>query len=139
MSDEVNLLAGAGERIVVSNKEELNMALAAATGGETIALRPGEYGTISLRERDFTSTVRIISDDPDSPAVFTGRLKLREVSNLSIESVDLIGSKAMPLYYERIRIDKSENIVIKDMKITGVLRDPDVDPFDETLTTQERI
>ncbi|MFN6980186.1 MAG: DUF1565 domain-containing protein, partial [Gemmobacter sp.] len=57
----------------VSTLEGLTTALRGATGGETIFLAPGEYGTFSLSARSgfpltFPSNVTIASADPGNPA-----------------------------------------------------------------------
>ncbi|MFV0473756.1 MAG: right-handed parallel beta-helix repeat-containing protein [Pikeienuella sp.] len=118
--------------VLVSNQKELDAALAAASGGEVIALAPGAYESISLRSRSFDETVRIISAEEDAPATITGVIRLREVSNLSIEGVDLIADAPLRAFGQRIQIDRSEAVNLSDMKIQGALPVSGKDPDDPT-------
>ena len=77
--------------INVGSAAELLSALSKATGGETILLSGGDYGTLSLMASSgfditFPSSVTITSVDPQNPAVFSG-LDLRGAANLSFEGV----------------------------------------------------
>lgn len=75
--------------ITVSTSADLYKALASATGGETILLTSGNYGTLSLGKplgATFPSSVTIASSDPNHPAVFSA-VALNGVSNLSIDHV----------------------------------------------------
>lgn len=128
-----------GSKILVSNQSELEMALAAATGGETIVLRAGEYDSIQLNARHFSSTVRIVSEDDDAPATLTGRIMLHEVSNLGIDGLDLVGEEPLPLYQERIRVSFGENIGISNMTLTGVVQNPEIDYRDASLSDELRL
>jgi hypothetical protein len=126
-------------RIIVANQEELDLALAAATGGETIALLSGDYQSIRLKFRDFDADVRIVSADADAPATITGDIQLRSVSNLSIEGVDLIGDAPLAAYGARIMIQDSSNARVADMKLTGTVPDPGIDPNDPSLAPMDAL
>jgi parallel beta-helix repeat protein len=77
--------------ILVSTSAELYQALKSATGGETVLLKAGNYGSLSLGAKSdfditFPATVTIASADAAKPAVFTG-LALSGAANLAIRNV----------------------------------------------------
>ncbi|WP_210527929.1 right-handed parallel beta-helix repeat-containing protein [Rubellimicrobium arenae] len=77
--------------ITVGTAKELQAALAASTGGETILLRAGDYGTLNIGERtpitrNYASTVTIRSADPAHKASFSG-LALSNVQKLAFDGV----------------------------------------------------
>lgn len=77
--------------ITVSTTDELYDALAKATGGETILLEGGDYGSFSLTQQadfDYTypSTVTIASADPSDPAVFSS-VDVRDAANLTFDGI----------------------------------------------------
>lgn len=64
-------------QVHVSNLEELEAALAKATGGETILLESGNYGEfyigrLSGYDITFDTPVSLVSADPGDPAIFSG-------------------------------------------------------------------
>jgi hypothetical protein len=66
-------------------------ALAAATGGETLRLAPGDYGRLSMDVRrspgvDFPRPVTLVSADPADPAVFA-EAALYGVGNLVLDGL----------------------------------------------------
>ncbi|WP_340107325.1 right-handed parallel beta-helix repeat-containing protein, partial [Pikeienuella sp. HZG-20] len=130
---------GSATRILVANQQELDAALAAATGGETIALLSGEYDSIRLWSRNFDSDVRLVSADPDAPATITGDIRVSSVSNFSIEGVDLIGDAPLAAYGSRITIQDSSNVRVADMTLTGTVPDSGVDPNDPSLSPIEAL
>lgn len=60
----------------------LNRALVSARGGETLALRPGDFGILTIAGRRFAKPVVITSADPSRPATLSG---LRLSSSAEIE------------------------------------------------------
>lgn len=50
--------------IWVSDGTELASALDAATGGETIALEDGDYGTVEINDKTFSDHVTVIAENP---------------------------------------------------------------------------
>ena len=92
-------LAVSGAEIIVSTAHQLKTALANATGGETIVLKQGDYGSVGLTggidmRAALSAEVTIRSEDPRAPAVFSG-LALKDVSNLKFEHV-LFDYEAQP-------------------------------------------
>lgn len=111
--------------ITVSSLTELYDALAAATGGETIALAPGNYGKMSLTGKSgfdltFPSNVTITSADPENPAVFTG-LDIRDASNLTFDSLvfDYTFSAGDKIYVRPFSVSGGENIAITNSTFDG--------------------
>ena len=89
--DSASTSLAAAAQIVVSTAQELKAALATATGGETIILKAGNYGSVSLTggkdmPAALASGVTIRSEDVHNQATFAG-LTLHGVSNLKFESV----------------------------------------------------
>ena len=76
--------------ITVSNAAELTSALASATGGETILLEGGNYGTVKLIGYDFPDYVTIKSADPDDPAEM-GFFRLQDSSYVRVEGIHFSG------------------------------------------------
>ncbi len=71
------------------NVAALNAALAAATGGEIIALAPGNYGDFSLASKAYATPVKLTSLDPASPATFRS-LSFSRVENLIIDGLAVV-------------------------------------------------
>lgn len=95
-------VAGA-ETIVVSNDDELGAAILRVTGGETIQLRPGTYGTLAITDTQYwkvvvngkwigkrsavlTAPVTITSQDPNNRAILLG-LELRTAPKWRFENL----------------------------------------------------
>lgn len=108
--------------ITVSNVTELNAALAAATGGETIVLAPGDYGNLTLSgsSAQFASTVTITSEDPANMAVITG-LRVENASNITFDHInfDYTYSASDYKFTKANQILNSSGITIQDSIIQG--------------------
>jgi len=112
----------------VSNAAELESALAAATGGETILLAAGNYGTLQLingrTKFDVTHSaeapVTIRSADADNPAVFTG-LDLRSTSGFSFENLtfDYTYKPTDKIWTDSFSVSKSSDITIRGCTFDG--------------------
>ena len=110
-------------QIYVSNSEELVLALANASGGETIVLNPGDYGRFYLKGVEFSETVTITSATEDL-AVF-GKIELRNVSNLSFDSVEVnfVRNDTEASYVNAIQVYSSSNISVSNSDIHSVVDD----------------
>lgn len=113
--------------IHASTLAELHHALSTTTGGETILLAGGIYGTLELTARnryslDFPSNVTIASADPANPASFS-RLDVRGASNLTFEGLlfDYTFSPSHPIYLRPFRVTDSTNITIRNSVFDGDL------------------
>ncbi|HVK62536.1 MAG TPA: choice-of-anchor Q domain-containing protein, partial [Bdellovibrionales bacterium] len=69
----------------VSTAAQLTAAFSAAKGGETIILKSGNYGAVTLSGKSFSSAVKIVSE-VQAGAKFTS-LILRQVDNVLLQSV----------------------------------------------------
>jgi len=114
--------------LIVKTTEELENALKAASGGDTIKLMPGTYAGTKLRDLSFDSPVTIISQDVDNPAVFESKLALENIDNLHIDSVEFqmpeipdkgANSAFLAMFY----VFESSNISLTNSKITGLISD----------------
>ncbi len=74
--------------LTVSDAAGLRDALREAQGGETIALAPGDYGTLTLSGLAPSAPVTLRSAEPSDPARLSG-MTLRGVSKLRLEGLVL--------------------------------------------------
>ena len=123
--------AGAGA-ILVSSQAELNAAIAAATGGETILLAGGAYQGLNLFGRTFETPVTIASADDEDPAVFTGTITLTGVNGFVISGVDVDGEVPLSGAGARISIRGGSDIALTDMNISGTIR-PEIEGVEDEL------
>lgn len=108
-----------GTIIYVSTPDELLTALGTATGGETIYLRSGNYGDISLSNLHFTSMVTIASED-SLGATFTGMI-INSSDNLRLDNVEVenILNPDEPDWTIAVSINGSSNIEIINSDLHG--------------------
>lgn len=102
----------------VSTSAELNQAIAAAQGGDTILLAPGEYAGVRVNGLKFDTAVTIRSADPNNEAV------LKEFEVYSSKGVQFSGlefSSVNATEYYAFRVTKSESVVFTDINIHGSL------------------
>jgi len=76
-------------KTIVSSQAELLKALKSATGGETIVLADGDYGSIYLSKK-FDSPVRIVSEN-EQGATFKNMV-FYGIDNLSLDSITTTGT-----------------------------------------------
>ncbi|SNR71978.1 right-handed parallel beta-helix repeat-containing protein [Puniceibacterium sediminis] len=112
----------AGETLRVGSASELQQILKTPSSGLTIELAGGEYGILSLRNRDFGGDDAVVlrSADAGSPARFSG-MTLRRVKNLVIEGVvfDYRFQTGDKLRLRPFDIANSQNIRIRDTLFDG--------------------
>ncbi len=107
--------------ITVTSAAELNQALSQATGGETILLAAGDYGTLNLKGVSYASDVTIKSADPNTPATIS-EMTLDGVSNLTIENVVFDYTfNGESTSYKPFEVHNSSNITIKGSVFSGDL------------------
>jgi hypothetical protein len=124
--------------VTVSNAQELQAALASASGEAEIVLQAGDYGRLDLYDaRDtyakFAQQVTIRSADPDNPASFSS-MSLRGVENLAFDSIKFDYSYAAgdPESLRPFDIISSSRIDIRNCEFEGDLAqtgDPVTDGF----------
>ncbi|WP_170578509.1 right-handed parallel beta-helix repeat-containing protein, partial [Ruegeria arenilitoris] len=104
--------------ITVTSAAELNQALSQATGGETILLAAGDYGTLNTGA-SYASTVTIKSADANAPATISA-MKLSGASNIAFEEINFdytFGGE--PKSYKPFQIQNSSNITIDNSTFSG--------------------
>jgi len=106
--------------IIVRNQTELDAALKAAKGGETIKLAAGTYSNVTLTNRTFASNITITSADATNPATVQ-RVALNSASNVTFQGLTLGRqiSPPEPDYTQLHNVNKSSNIVFDHVTITG--------------------
>jgi Concanavalin A-like lectin/glucanases superfamily/Right handed beta helix region len=106
--------------IIVKNQSELNAALAAAQGGETIKLAAGTYTQIKLNNVNYASNVTITSLDEKNPATVQ-KVQLDSSSNVTFRNLTLARDLAPTDvdWTQLHNVNKSSNIVFDAVTISG--------------------
>lgn len=121
--------AGPKSSITVRDGASLQKAFAAAVGGETILLAPGEYGDVAFDNRRFTAPVTIASKSGDTPAKIA-RLQIVASSNLVLRHLD-VGGLLRPGerdFTATIKVAGADHLKLEKLFIHGSLNDnPDDD------------
>jgi parallel beta-helix repeat protein len=102
---------------VVKTAAQLLLAIKLAKGGETILLAPGDYGHVAFRGSP-ASNVTIKSLDPDNDAVFHS-LKMVNVSNFTIQDVDVCNPQDAGAPNRAIQIGLASNITLIGVDVSG--------------------
>ncbi|RMH49685.1 MAG: PKD domain-containing protein, partial [Alphaproteobacteria bacterium] len=107
--------------ILVSSAAELTAALDRATGGETVILKSGAYGDVSLSDYRFSDTVRIISETGREARFNT--LRLSDSANIAFEkiTIDYHAAPGAKTDTQAFRIENSEDIEIRNSVFDGDL------------------
>jgi len=112
-------------RIDVSTGGQLTAALAAAKGGDTIVLKGGDYGDVSLKQNlipslAFDRTVTIVSADPDRPAVFSSMI-LRDASNIVFDGIEfnLETNTSTSVNTIPFRVEGSQGVTFRNATFSG--------------------
>ena len=104
--------------ITVSTQGELLSALNNASGGDTILLESGNYGSIGELNLNYSDYVTIKSADPDNQARFDGLLRLENSSYVRLEDLflnrDSTANGSAPL-----EVKSSHHIQIYNNRIEG--------------------
>ena len=111
--------------IIVKNQSELDAALRAATGGETIKLLAGTYSSARVSGKNFASNVTITSADPGHPATIQS-VNVSNTSNLTFKSLG-IGrqmTEADASYTQLTSVTSSSNIVFDTVHVSGGTGNP---------------
>ena len=122
--------------LTVHTVAELEDALHKATGGEVIALAPGDYGDLFLQNVQKAAPVTITSADPGQPASFN-TVHMMECSNIALAGLELdfTPDDETVTWSTAIRVASSSNIDVTDCTITGGPSVRGIDP-DEQAGTQ---
>ena len=100
--------------ITVGSQTELQSALNAANGGDTIILKDGDYGTLNITE-SYDSAVTIVAQNPGG-AQF-GDVIMNNSANLSFDGISVNAFRAY----------SSEGIALKNAAVDGIVYMKDVD------------
>lgn len=113
--------------ITVSTQAELLSALKAATGGETILMKGGSYGDLTLIDKStfdltFPSTVTLKAADATNPPVVTG-LDMRNASHLSFDGLtfDYTANPGAALWNIPFRVSGGNDISFNGCTFDGDL------------------
>jgi parallel beta-helix repeat protein len=101
----------------VSNRAQLDQAIAQAGGGDVILLSSGNYGTLSITNENFGGTVTLRSANPGAPATFTG-IKAHQVSNITFDNLKFDGTGAGI----GLQVNRSQNVTVQNSEFTDFLR-----------------
>ena len=104
----------------VSNATQLQSALASAVGGDKILLAAGDYGNVSINNRNYSSNVTVQVQSFQNPAHFDG-LFIQNSKNLTFSGLD-IGrdlNAGEPEYTQLNWIRSSSNIKLSGVTIHG--------------------
>jgi Right handed beta helix region/PKD domain/Concanavalin A-like lectin/glucanases superfamily len=111
--------------ITVSNGAQLLAAMAKATGGETIVLKAGDYGNISLYAgknffAQYKTPITITSEDSNNPAVVKG-LALTGVANVTFDHIkfDYKTSATDILSASPFKLTNCSGVSIKNSEFDG--------------------
>ena len=109
----------------VASNAQLNSALAAAKGGDTILIAGGDYGPLKMNTTvkphyAFDAEMTIASMDPDAPAVFS-ELLMRGVENLTLDSLtfDFVTDASTPASSVPFKVDELSGITIRNATFDG--------------------
>ncbi|WP_171233843.1 right-handed parallel beta-helix repeat-containing protein [Ruegeria sp. HKCCA4812] len=106
--------------IIVTSAAELNQALSQASGGETILLTAGDYGSLNLHNTNFASNVTIQSADPNAKASFSA-VHLKQSSNITFDSIkfDYSFSGGDHHFQSKFGVYDSQNITFNNSIFDG--------------------
>jgi hypothetical protein len=107
----------------VSSRAELLAAIAAAGPGDTIRLKAGDYGDVSLRNRRYAGKrLTLVGDTADRPVLAS--LDLRQAAGVAVAGVRISGATS-PL----VNMSGASDIVFAGNEVTGSNRNQD--PWDD--------
>lgn len=101
----------------VSTQSQLKSALNSARGGDDIVLKAGNYGSLTLSGKSYSSEVTITSESASKPATFT-KVYLEKVGNLSFDDVkfDYSGASGSSLPFN---VKNSSNLTFDGVTFDG--------------------
>ena len=114
--------SGIGKSIAVANAAQLAAAVAKVTGGETILLAAGDYGSLSVMNKLLTATVTIKSADSAHDAVFAN-IRVHNSSGFVFSDIDVHRPLAAgePDWTQAVYVSNSKRIDFVGVDFTGSL------------------
>lgn len=117
--------------VVQSEQEFYNLA-GSLQGGDVVAFAAGQYDTMTFKNLNFASEVKITSLDPNNPAVFADKTTIQSSSNLTFENLSFelhtVTSTSSSAYNALLYLTKSSDINISNNNIQGVVSTTGQDP-----------
>ena len=115
-----SVASAAATEIRVTSNAALLTALNNATGGETIVLAAGNYGSITFSNKQYTSYVTIRSESTTSRAVFD-TINLTNVSNMSFQNIVInhVRTATDTDYTRAFYVKNSSNIEVLNCEFYG--------------------
>lgn len=107
--------------IIVKNQTELDAALKAAKGGETIKLAAGTYTSLSIMDKNYATNVTITSLDPANK-VNVSKLVVNKSTNVTIKDIDVKRAVAKEEFANLVH--NSSKITLDGVTISGGTGDP---------------
>lgn len=110
----------------ISKVSELKAALLSSRGGDTIVLAPGVYdGVVLIDTLDFDPPLTIRSAEPEDPAIFSGRMLIKNSSGVTLEDLDFRLAPDEPSsWIAQVHLIGSENIHLQNVDIEGRIAQP---------------
>jgi VCBS repeat-containing protein len=104
----------------VSNATQLQAALKASSGGDTILLAGGNYGDVSISSFHASSTVTIKSVQVAHPATFQ-TLNINNSANLAVQnvSVKMVPNNTTNEWDPAVKIQNSTSVSFSNSTVTG--------------------
>ncbi|WP_424930028.1 right-handed parallel beta-helix repeat-containing protein [Amaricoccus tamworthensis] len=96
--------------VKVSNASQLNSAIRSASNGDTIQLKAGNYGSVTIN--GISKSITLTSEQGSNPASLSG-LTLRNSANIKVDDLKFTGSG------NAVAINDSRNITIQDSSFAG--------------------
>lgn len=106
---------------IIANSASLSAASKLAVAGDTLRLAPGEYPAQRLKSLQ-KGAVTITSDDPASPARFTGGLTLDDPRGLRFVGVDIDLSSATKSSANAVTVYGAQDLTFIGCRFAGALR-----------------
>ena len=105
---------------LISNSSDLLIHLSTASDGDIVLLAPGNYGSIELKDLDFSEYVTIRSLDPKDPAVFDD-LDITSSSHIRLDSIHVSSPSNGGQGSELLGINGSHFIEVVNSEINGLI------------------
>lgn len=102
-----------GDIFIVGDAIQLNAALEAAEGGDTILLEPGDYGDFRISDKEFDEEVTVVSSEKHESNFDS--IEVEESSNIEIKDVRIETDEERSK--EPLEIRNSDNIRVENVRI----------------------
>src|SRR3954471_8473098 len=106
--------------IRVANSSQLIGALRAAVAGDTIELSAGNYGSVNLKDVNFSSDVTIAASPSGAPAVFSA-ISATRVSHLVFDRIALTATSSAG--QTEFEVTGSSDVTIRNSTFVGYTQD----------------